>query len=577
MKTFSITVLLALLLGNAVSQNWSTTGGSPLRNGLTNNYGPESVATPCWTINDAPDAVWGGAIFTSGNYFATCRVSFYPTYVVTAECRNIQDGTLVWEKSFPHNAKLYLVGMNEDAVYLHNYETDSLFAFERTTGLMKWVCPVAPMIFGGAHGILFTCNGDPVVNGPDLYQHSLMRLDKFSGQVKWYNSNLTSIGPATDYCIFGDRLYRWEGAITVPTHLVAVDLETGESLFYSEDLAGDGDQEHPLTAGPDGTIYGMRDGGDLLAMIDNGTSFSVKWTYNPENGGMGTYGNIATGPDGSIYFQDGQVMKQLNPANGSVMNTSIPLANDLLSGTFIATDLNGIVYISNAQGPEGKYFAFSADLQTLIWEKEVPYNIYAGPQISHDGIFIMNGSGTTIEAFKTSMAHPPVSWFEADETHLGEVGFTYFHDFTSFAPTSWHWFFEGGNPSESDLQEPGSISYLFPGSYNVTLITANTLGTDTLVRNCYIMVDAIPGTGEGALKSALTLYPNPCEGSFSVSMPECSPSTLTCLIVDTHGQTVHQSTLQPDNLKVQTNLQAGVYMVRILTENGTTNRKLIVQ
>jgi hypothetical protein len=576
-KYATLLFLLAFSLGSARAQNWSTTGGSSQRNGIAGNWGPESVITPAWSIDDAPDAVWGGTIFTSGNYFATCRVSFSPNYHVTAECRLIADGSLVWEKAFPGDARLYLVGMNEDAVYLHNYLTDSLFSLNRITGEIQWVCPQKSMTFGGAHGLLFTCNGDPVANGPDLYQHSLMRLDKYTGEVTWFNSNLTSVGPATDYCIFGDRLYRWEGAIGVPTHLVAVDLETGESLFYSDPIGGDADQEHPLTAGPDGTIYGMRDGGDLWAFTDDGTTFSVKWFYSPVHGGMGTYGNIGIGPDGSVYFQDGQVVNRLDPSTGDLLNTSMVLAVDLLSGTYITTDLNGTVYISNAQGPEGKYFAFTADLQTLLWEKAVPYNIYAGPQISKDGIFIMNGSGSAIEAYKTTLPHPPVSWFEADRTSPGEEEPVYFTDMTSFAPTSWHWIFEGGIPAESNLQDPGPVVFRDPGVYSITLITSNALGSDTLIRECYMDVIAIPGTGEPGTGASLALYPNPCDGTFRVLFPEPRSATARCIITDMQGRVVHETILEPGDETVRTGLTAGVYMVKIVTDQVTVNRKVVVE
>ena len=90
-------------------------------------------------------------------------------------------------------AKLYVVGMTEDAVYVHDYATDSLYAFYPSNGEQKWVCPEKCMIFGGAHGILFTCDGDPVVNGPELYEKSLMRLDRNTGHVKWYNTNFVSV------------------------------------------------------------------------------------------------------------------------------------------------------------------------------------------------------------------------------------------------------------------------------------------------------------------------------------------------------------------------------------------------
>jgi PKD repeat protein len=558
-------------------QNWQTTGGSSQRNGISVSYGPEAVSTPYWSVANASSTMWGGAIFSAGDYFTTSRVKFSPTYHVIVECRKISDGSLAWDKEFPNDGKLYVVGMNEDAVYVHNYATDSLFAFKRETGEMKWVCPEKAMIFGGAHGILFACNGDPVVNGPDLYQKSLMRLDKYSGDPIWYNTNMTSVGPATDYCIFGDRLYRWEGAIGIPTHLVAVDLETGESLFYSEDLSGDPDQEHPLTAGPDGTIYGQRDGGDLWAMVDEGNSFGVKWFYSPENGGMGTYGNIGIGPDWSVYYPDGNVVKRLDPSNGQVLNATEPLSTDAMFGTYITTDDFGTVYISNAEAAEGKYFAFSADLQSKLWEKAVTYNYYAGPQISKDGIFIMAGNGTTLQAYKTDQPHNPVSWFEADQTHIPQNSVVTFTDMSSFGPDSWHWIFEGGSPQESFLQNPDPVYYLNPGIYSVTLITSNSLGADTLIRECYIEIDAVPGFNSVCKDKGFDIYPNPCDGSFHVLLPSVLNKPADCRIINICGIEEYRCQLSQMDNEIRSSLSEGIYLIRITLEDQVLSGMLFVR
>lgn len=226
-------IILWLFAQTTPAQNWSTGGGSSERNGLGKTWGPVSVQTPFWEINNASPTVWGNAIYSFNDRFATSRVQFTPTYHVTVECRKIDDGFLLWAKSFPDDAKLYVVGMTEDAVYVHNYKTDSLYSFALTDGGLRWVCPETAKIYGGSHGIVFACNGDPVVNGPDSYQKSMMRIDKNNGEVLWYNTNFVSVTPGPDFCIHGDRAYKWEGAINSPKRLAAIDLNTGQSLFYS--------------------------------------------------------------------------------------------------------------------------------------------------------------------------------------------------------------------------------------------------------------------------------------------------------------------------------------------------------
>jgi len=52
---------------------------------------------------------------------------------------------------------------------------------------------------------------------------------------------------------------------------------------------------------------------------------------------------------------------------------------------------------------------------------------------------------------------------------------TYTDQSTVGVPTSWSWYFEGGVPSTSNLQNP-IVSYSVPGSYSVQLVTGNSIG-----------------------------------------------------------------------------------------------------
>src|SRR6185436_15313219 len=53
-----------------------------------------------------------------------------------------------------------------------------------------------------------------------------------------------------------------------------------------------------------------------------------------------------------------------------------------------------------------------------------------------------------------------------------------FTDLSTNNPTSWSWFFPGGNPTSSFEQNP-YVFYTVDGSYPVTLVAGNSFGTDT--------------------------------------------------------------------------------------------------
>lgn len=75
-------------------------------------------------------------------------------------------------------------------------------------------------------------------------------------------------------------------------------------------------------------------------------------------------------------------------------------------------------------------------------------------------------------------------------------------------PTFLKWYFEGGSPDSSDLQQP-IVSYSTAGNYTVKLIAGNSAGRDTLIKEAFIKVNPSP---------QITVTANPdsiCRGSTS--------------------------------------------------------------
>ena len=152
----------------------------------------------------------------------------------------------------------------------------------------------------------------------------------------------------------------------------------------------------------------------------------------------------------------------------------------------ISVDGEGKVYVNNNSN---KMFCFSPDLQTVIWELGVPNLTYCGPALAKDGTLVITGAGFNIKAYKPNKPFKPVADFKADSTHIFTGDEISFYDQSSFQPTAWLWSFPGGSPSSSTDQNPIDIVYNSPGIYEVSLIATNSLGSDTLIKSCYIEVD----------------------------------------------------------------------------------------
>ncbi|MEO5675374.1 MAG: kelch repeat-containing protein [Chitinophagales bacterium] len=86
----------------------------------------------------------------------------------------------------------------------------------------------------------------------------------------------------------------------------------------------------------------------------------------------------------------------------------------------------------------------------------------------------------------------PAVGFAVSDAELCEKFCTSFFDSSTNNPVSWQWLFPGGSPSSSTDQNPTGICYAVPGVYDVTLITTNINGSDTLILQNYITVFATP-------------------------------------------------------------------------------------
>ncbi len=86
----------------------------------------------------------------------------------------------------------------------------------------------------------------------------------------------------------------------------------------------------------------------------------------------------------------------------------------------------------------------------------------------------------------------PQTSFATSDTTICQKFCMDFFDQSGNNPTTWQWSFPGGVPSSSNQQNPTQICYNNPGVYDVTLITTNSFGSDTLVLTGYITVYSTP-------------------------------------------------------------------------------------
>jgi hypothetical protein len=570
----TITLLISISL---YSQNWYTFAGSNGKNGLTEMTGPVSISTPYWTVNSSTSSVWGNAIYTFGDKFATARTVFTPAYRGKIELRNLTDGSLNWEQTFADTSVMYLVGFTEDAVYAADYRSTYtiLYALTVDSGNVMW--SFSTYMFPGNTGICFANNGDPIIMGK--------RLDRLTGIPKWTNNYYVPVGPEGGYVINNDNntYYHWTGLIGAPIKLIAIDLTTGVTKYESDGLPGDADQENDLVIGPDGTIYITRDGnsGSLWAFTDTGTGFAEKWHLTP--------GVLvkSIGPDNVLYcadrnngLPDGPLMR-VDGNLGIVIGYVTPST----PATYVSVGYDSTVYVATGEAGSGRYFAYTPDLQTIKWQLNVPYNYYSGCPIGREGVFITSGSGTEIRAYKPNIIRKSVADFRSSGRDIiASIQTVSYFDQSSYAPTFWQWTFEGGTPNSSTLQNPADIQYTTPGIYSVQLIATNSFGADTIVRTKYVHVGELVGLEDDqTIVSKYKLeqnYPNPFNPSTRIKYTIPSTEFVSLKVYDILGNEI--TTLVSEEKSIGTyevnwnavDLPSGIYFCKLSAGNFIQTRKM---
>jgi len=502
-KYIKVQILFCLIFSfTANSQNWQTFGGNSTRSGLSEITGPQDVANAYWNITSTPTTL-GNAVYTFGDKFVTSRVVFAP-YTGRIECRDLQTGSHLWTSPFISSTSIfYAIGFTEDAVYAHDYNTDTIYALHPDDGTIKWRSNIKSQTFGAYPGAVFTCEGDLVVNAPVSSGKFTMRLNKTTGDTVWTNPDLIAIGPAVGLAANETTVYRLTGGITIPILLTAIDINTGITKYSSLPIPGDPDQENPITLGVENQIFFWRDGGSLFAYEDVGNVLVQNWEYIPATTtGAALSGNISIDHSGNPYFFDNGKIRHVNRLTGLVMDSSVVAFN---TGD-ISIGKDSTVYVNNKNGI---FYALTPDLQTIKWQLSIGGNTYCNMTLAKDGIMVLTGAGTSISAYKPSDPHPPVADFRTDSLRVFVNQPLSFYDQSSYAPTSWQWSFPGGVPGSSTIPNPGGIIYSTPGIYEVQLIAANALGSDTVTKTCYLEVINTTSVNEPEKDFGVSIYPNP--------------------------------------------------------------------
>lgn len=173
------------------------------------------------------------------------------------------------------------------------------------------------------------------------------------------------------------------------------------------------------------------------------------------------------------------------------------------------------------------------------------------------GILKMPGS------FNNNLA---IADFSANNFVIPVGGTVDFYDLTTGKPDKWHWYFQGGKPAESTVQNPSGILFERYGTVNVKLVASNSYNSDSIVKEKYIDVRAV-------------ISPNPTRGAVNILTDIKNENNITIEVFDTFGKIVQRYNYSGTNSSSYTiNLPeyGNVFIIRIIQGGQVQTNKVVV-
>ncbi len=159
----------------------------------------------------------------------------------------------------------------------------------------------------------------------------------------------------------------------------------------------------------------------------------------------------------------------------------------------------------------------------------------------------------------------PEADFEANATMIEPGNDIDFTDLTTNDPFWWEWYFEGGEPENSNDQDPQDIVYPEKGVFDVTLKAYAPGGMDSIYKEAYISVVWV-GLDENKLAQNIKLYPNPSKGKVALEVANIEVENAEITVYNAIGEQIqHYNNLDNEGkCLIDLSKQAeGVYLISI--------------
>jgi len=336
-----------------------------------------------------------------------------------------------------------------------------------------------------------------------------------------------------------------------------------KNIHFFNDTLGKNPQGSLLLSGT--VLYGMteqggaHDSGIIFSMNTNGTGFKDLFDFGGTKGAF---------PKGSLVISGG-VLYGMTPSGGANGIGCIFSINTNGTGFNLVLTFNG----TNGADPYGSLLLSGSTLYGTTW---------SGGANDYGCVFSISTNGSN---YKDLMDFTGVngSYPEGDLTLSGNT--LYGMTSSGASPHTYGDIFSVNTNGSHD-----TVWYYFNSTNGNAPFGSLTLSGDTLfgmtewggsgVGNIFGVKGAvITGINElSANQGAISVYPNPNHGAFTVYLQN-TDTKAQVEIYNILGEMVCNSPVNKTAIQISMNVQAGIYLYRVLAENGTviSSGKFIVE
>lgn len=176
----------------------------------------------------------------------------------------------------------------------------------------------------------------------------------------------------------------------------------------------------------------------------------------------------------------------------------------------------------------------------------------------------------------TLSPHTPDFMMSTTELNLAEGQEVSFTD-NSTGASSWTWDF--GNGQSSTSQNPPVQSYSVAGTYEIKLITENSVGCQDSISKNLIVYGELVASLDNDLNNRISFYPNPAQKEIHVELPQ-GFTDFTFKIYDTKGKLISVQNIEGEYQESQIDihfLEEGLYLLELSQEKRTWQGKLLIK